>query len=93
MTDKVNLGRELTDEELMDMIGGFDTVGDYGTPAPLYGIKPTPTPRVMPLYGIKTPTPKPTATPRIAPLYGVRTPTPPRVLYGIFPSPTPKPTL
>lgn len=79
-----SIGVELTDEELMEMTGGwsflsfFDAIGDFfnGTrfesvTEPLYGISPTPTSTntPMPLYGI-SPTPTP------MPLYGVFSPTP-----------------
>ena len=57
---KVNLGKELTDSELMDMIGGFNVTNQApvvvgSTALPLYGItaKPTPPPPQQPLYGIK----------------------------------------
>jgi hypothetical protein len=64
---------EMSDEELMDMFGGFEGTQVAIEPMiakPLYGIKPTDV--AYPLYGIKV----------AYPLYGIKVAQP---LYGIKP--------
>jgi len=54
--------KKLTDEELMDMVGGFNVTKTTplfeSSPIPLYGITPKPSPQ--PLYGITPPPPSTT---------------------------------
>lgn len=63
---------KMSDEELMEMVGGFDVANSPETSVqvmyPLYGIRPGP----RPVYGIK---------PIAQPLYGIKPY--PRMYYGI----------
>jgi hypothetical protein len=76
----LNIGRELTDEELMAMTGGetyiTNPVDATGTVILLYGIWPTLKYGIVPYYGVK-------------PLYGIE-PVPEYgvlPMYGIIPQP------
>jgi len=63
MNKEIKPSVEMTDEELMDMFGGFDskTAAEAITVKPMYGIKPI---DVKPLYGIKPID--------VKPLYGIK---------------------
>jgi hypothetical protein len=78
MDREIKASIEMTDEELMDMFGGFEgteaaTIVEPVKIMPLYGIKPIDV--IQPLYGIKV----------VQPLYGIKPPIVIKPLYGIKP--------
>ena len=65
MNKEIKNSVEMTDEELLDMFGGFDTkAANEFIVKPLYGIDPVKPIDIKPLYGIDV---KP-----IIPLYGIQ---------------------
>ncbi|HEY9059414.1 MAG TPA: hypothetical protein VIO64_02750 [Pseudobacteroides sp.] len=76
MDKELRTSAEMTDEELMDMFGGFEETPVVTEPIivkPLYGIKPPID--VKPLYGIV-----------VRPLYGIKPMYGIKPLYGIKPT-------